>query len=174
MPVTANITVSFGDQDAGGGANGHLSAEIDSRPDGLNNGVTSFAPGDTAHFLVFKSANVTYDAPVASAGSISGGASGISVEKEQDLQFADSDTASLSVPATGIVSTTWMGTSLGSLSLQDPTTVKASAKGVAVARVKYTCAADAFGLTSPATLGGLTDFSILVFILGHIAGETAP
>ncbi|WP_041446859.1 hypothetical protein [Thiocystis violascens] len=170
MAVTANITVSFGDQSASS-ASGHLSAEIDSRPDGLNNGVTSFAPGDSAAFLVYKSSNVTYDAPVASAGSVAGVGSGLTVEKEDDLSFADSDTASLSTPATGIVSVTWLGRSLGSLSLQDQTTVKAGAKGVAVARVKYACRADAYRLTSPATLAGLTDFSILVFILGHLAGE---
>ena len=172
MPVTANITVSFGADDAdAAGANAHLSAEIDDRPAGLNNGDTSFAPGDTAYFLVFKSSNVTYDAPITSAGTVFGAGSGISVTKEQDIQFADEDTASLSVPATAITNVTWLGRSLGGLTLQDPTTVKASAKGVGVARVQYTCAADAFGLISPATLAGLTDFSILVFILGHITGE---
>lgn len=172
MAVTANITVSFGDS-AADGANGHLSAEIDGRPTGLNGGKTSFAPGDKAHFLVYKSSNVTYDTPIASAGTIAAGGKGITVEKEDDIQFADTDTANLSIPAESIVSVTWMGRSLGSLSLQgDKTTVKVSAKGVAVARVKYACKADAWSLQSPATLGGLTDFSILVFILGHLAGET--
>lgn len=171
MAVTANITVSFGDSANADGSQGHLSAEIDSRPDGLNGGVTSFAPGGSAAFLVFKSGNVTYDAPISSAGTIAGAGSGLTVEKEDDLTFADSDTASLSTPATGIVSVTWLGRSLGALSLQDSNTVKTGAKGVAVARVKYTCRADAYRLTSPATLAGLTDFSILVFILGHLAGE---
>ena len=171
MPVTANITVSFGDQTGADGVNGHLSAEIDDRPAGLNAGDTSFAPGDTAYFLVYKSDNVTYDFPVASAGTVTAAGTGLTVSKEQDLQFADVDTASLSIPATAITNVTWLGRSLGELSLQDPTTVKASAKGVAVARVTYTCRADGFGLASPTTLAGLTDFSILVFILGHLAGE---
>lgn len=172
MPVTANITVSFGDSAGSSGASGHLSAEVDSRADGLNAGKTSFAPGDRAHFLVYKSSNVSYDTPVASAGSIAAGGKGISVTKEDDIQFADTDTASLSIPAQSIVSVTWLGRSLGSLVLADANTVKASAKGVAVARVKYTAKADAWSLTSPATLAGLTDFSILVFILGRLAGES--
>jgi hypothetical protein len=172
MPVTANITVSFGDSDSADGASGHLSAEIDDRPAGLNGGDTSFAPGDTAHFLVYKSSNVTYDVPVTSAGTLATAGTGLTVTKEQDLQFADTDTASLSIPAIAITGTTWLGRSLGTLALQDPTTVKATAKGVAVARVTYTCSADGFALTSPATLAGLTDFSILVFILGHLAGES--
>lgn len=174
MPVTANITVSFGDAAAAAAANAHLSAEVDGRDDGLNGGETSFAPGDTAYFLIYKSSNVTYDTPVSSAGTISAAGSQITVTKEDDIQFADADSATLSIPAESISSVTWLGRSLGSLTLQaDKTTVKASAKGVAVARVTYTCKADAFGLASPATLAGLTDFSILVFILGHIAGESA-
>lgn len=170
MSVTANITVSFG-AETGAGVDGHLSAEIDDREDGLNGGDTSFAPGDTAYFLVFKSANVTYDAPVCSAGSIQTASAG-SVEREEELTFADTDTATLQVPCTGSLSVLWLGRSLGSLTLIDPMTVKASAKGVAVAKVTYSATADAFGLTSPSSLNGLTDFSILVFILGHIAGET--
>lgn len=169
MAVTANITVSFGTS-KDSTVDGHLSAEIDDREDGLNGGNTSFAPGDTAHFLVYKSANVTYDDPIASAGGVSAGSTGILVTKEDDITFANTDTASLSIPAEAIILTTWIGTSLGELDLIDTTTLKASAKGVAVARVKYSAKADAFAIASPESVGGLTDFSILVFILGHIAG----
>lgn len=163
MAVTANITVSFGSE----GAGDHLSAEIDGREDGLNGGDTSFAPGDTAYFLVFKSDNVEYDEPVCSAGTIIT-AEGGTVEKEEELTFADTDTASLSVPCTGALTVTWLGRSLGDLTLTDPMTVKASSKGVAVAKVAYEATADAYGLQSPATLEGLTDFSILVYILGRV------
>lgn len=170
MSVTANITISFGEQDAAG-ANAHLSAEVDGRDTGYNAGKTSFAPGDIATFLVYKSANVAYDTPVPSAGSIRNKAIGVVVTKEDDIQFPDTDTASLSIPSTGIVAVTWLGRSLGGLTLVSPTEIKASAKGVAVARVRYTCVADAWELASPATLAGLTDFAILVFILGRILGE---
>lgn len=169
MSVTANFSISFGTNDSGG-ASGHLSAEVDGRSDGLNAGKTSFLPGDTAHFLVYSSDNVSYDSPIASSGSISSGSEGISVVKETDIQFADSDTATLQVPAQSIQSVTWMGTSLGDLSLVDSTTVKAGSKGVAVARVKYSAQADAWALNSPSSVGGLTDFSILVFIQGYVNG----
>ncbi len=181
MPVTANISISFGE--GGSGSDGHLSAEIDGRLNGLNaayidvneNGdasAPSFAPGDVAGFLVYKSSNVTYDTPVASTGTIAAAGTGILVEKEDDIQFANTNKGSLSIPAEAITSVTWMGRSLGSLTMKSPTEVEASAKGVAVARVKYTCRADGWKLTSPATVAELTDFSILVFILGHIAGES--
>lgn len=168
MAVTANITVSFG-ADAGADGSGHLSAEIDSRDDGLNRGYTSFAPGDKAYFLVFKSDNVEYDPPIASVlNSITSAGTGITVSRTEELTFADTDTASLNVPCTGDLEVTWLGTSLGGLTLLDPMTVKASAKGVAVASVTYDAAADAYGLQSPSSLNGLTDFSILVYILGRI------
>lgn len=165
MPVTANITVSFG-ENAAAGAGSHLSAEIDGRDNGLNGGDTSFAPGDRAYFLVYQSANVTHDAPVPSAGTISGAAVG-SVEREEDVSFADTDTASLAVPATGIVSVTWLGRNLGGLSLVNETGLKASASGIAVARVKYTTAPVGYALQSPDAIGDESDFSILVYILGH-------
>lgn len=163
--VNTSFQISFGS--GSDPSRGHLSAEIDARPEGLNAGKTRFVPGDVAHFLVYKSSNVQYDPPVPSAGSVSGGGSLI-VEKEDDIAFPDTDTASLPVPATGIVSVTWLGTSLGAVALQDPQTVKSSAKGVAVARIKYTAQANAHALASPASVAGLTDFSILVYILGRI------
>ena len=164
MAVNTSFQISFG---AGSGAGGHLSAEIDSRPEGLNQGRTSFVPGDAAWFLVYKSANVSYSAPVPSAGSVGGGAV-IVVEKEDDIAFADTDTASLPIPATSIVSVTWLGNALGALALSDPQTLKASSKGVAVARVRYRANANSHVLQSPPSVAGLTDFSILVFILGQV------
>lgn len=165
MAVNTSFQISFG---AGVDAvSGHLSAEIDARPEGLNAGKTSFVPGDIARFLVYKSANVAYDFPVPSAGSISPGPAQV-VEKEADIAFPDTDTARLPIPAASIVSVTWLGNSLGALALADPQTLRASARGVAVARVRYRANADSYALQSPAAVSGLTDFSILVFILGRI------
>jgi hypothetical protein len=165
MAVQTSFQISFG---AGVDASqGHLSAEIDDRADGPNAGKTQFLPGEAAHFLVYKSSNVAYDPPVPSAGSVSGGGTTI-VEKEEDLAFADTDTATLRIPASAITSVTWLGNSLGNLVLTDPQTVRASASGVAVARVRFQAVANTHALQSPASVAGLTDFSILVFILGRL------
>ena len=85
--------------------------------------------------------------------------------------FEDADTANLGKPArTGISQTVWYGRSLGNLSLQsDKVTVKASAKGVGVARVTYDALARVYALSSPSTLNGETDFSILALIKGTAA-----
>lgn len=168
MTVSATIQVSFGTDDTSG-VDGHLSAEIDDRANGLNAGDTDFAPGDTAYFLVFASDNVTYDAPIPSAGTIvSASVSGGYVSRTQDLEFPDTNQATLDVPASEIESYKWLGRSLGDLTLLDATTVQASASGVAVARVVYRAPATAHGLASPGAVNGETDYSILVFIRGHL------
>ena len=85
-----------------------------------------------------------------------------------ELMFEDSDTATLSKPARSAISqSVWYGRSLGGLTLQsDKVTVKASSKGVAVAKVTYDALALVYALSSPSTLNGETDFSILALIKG--------
>lgn len=163
--ANATIRVLFGSPD--GSDVGHLSAEIDTRPDGLNGGRTSFNPGETAYILVYRSDNVSITDTICSAGSLSPqGSSVVSVTEE--LMFEDTNIASIGKPArSGIVSSVWYGRSLGSLALQsDKVTVKAAAKGVGVAKVTYDALAQVYALSSPATLNGETDFSILAVIKG--------
>jgi len=166
MTVNATIRVAFG----GGSASitGHLSAEVDSRPEGLNQGKSSFLPGDTAWFLVHASRNVTVDTPIASAGSVLSARVG-SVSRTDDVFFENATTATLSVPADGIQKVTWFGTDLGSVSLgSDQLTVTASRSGVAVARITYSTSPKAYGVKSPTQLNGSTDFSILVLVTGSV------
>lgn len=167
MAVTATILVDFA-QGGESGATGHLSAEVDDRADGLNNGDTSFQPGDTAYFLVFKSANVTHTDPVPSAGTVTAATVGI-VTKEDQIIFANVATGSLPVPALAITDYEWMGTDLGTLTLgDDEMTVTAATAGVAVCKITYTTQPEAYGLASPANINGETDFDILVYIAGEV------
>lgn len=170
MASTTSIVCQFGDSNAASEANAFLSAEIDDRETGLNSGNTSFKPGDTAWFLVYMSANVELDgAPEISAGTLTSGQNVTGIVKEEQLTFQNSNTASISVPATSLSSTKWLGRSLGSLSLSgNKTEVTASSKGVAVAKVKYLTNAIAFGLTSPATLDGESSFGIVVVVSGKL------
>lgn len=164
--ANATIRVQFGSPD-GTGASGHLSAEVDSRPTGLNGGKTAFQPGETVYLLVYKSDNVSITESICSAGSLSAqGTATVTINDE--LMFEDSDSASLSVPArSGLASSVWYGRSLGGLTLQgDKVTVKAASKGVGVAKVSYEALALVYALASPAALNGETDFSILALIKG--------
>jgi len=160
----ATIRVVFGTDFSAGD---HLSAELDSRTDGLNNGLTSFNPGDTAYILVYKTPNVTITEATVSAGSIADAGTAV-VELEEDVFFEDSNTASLNKPADTISSVTFYGRNLGNVTLLDPLTIKADDKGVAVAKVKYVTTAQVAALTSPPTLDGETNFSILVLIKGAV------
>ncbi len=164
--ANATLRVQFGNPD-GSEASGHLSAEVDSRPGGLNGGKTAFQPGETVYILVYKSDNVGITDTTCSAGSLSAqGTATITVSEE--LMFEDSDTASLAKPARSSLSqSVWYGRSLGNLALQsDKVTVKASTKGVGVAKVTYDALALVYALSSPATLNGEADFSILALIKG--------
>lgn len=170
MAITANLTVTFGEEKQAD--NQHLSAEIDSREDGLNDGETNFMPGDTAWFLVYKSDNVAIDKVENSAGTISLGAS-VSVEKTEDLMFSNTDSATISVPTNALTSSVWLGNSLGTAALQsDQTTIKIASKGVGVLRVTYSATAQPYSIKSPATLAGYDNYAINIVITGKPAAST--
>ena len=88
--ANATIRVQFGNPD-GSGSDGHLSAEVDTRPDGLNGGRSSFSPGETAYILVYKSDNVSITDTICSAGSLSAQGSAV-VTVTEELMFEDADT----------------------------------------------------------------------------------
>ena len=164
--ANATIRVQFGNPD-GSGSDGHLSAEVDTRPDGLNGGRTSFSPGETAYILVYKSDNVSITDTICSAGSLSAQGSAV-VTVAEELMFEDAEMAQISKPARLALSqSVWYGRSLGGLTLlSDQVTVKAQARGVAVAKVTYDALALVYALSSPISLNGETDFSILALIKG--------
>ena len=168
--ATANTTiqVTFGSSSSSAaGTNSVLTAEIDSRTDGLNGGKTSFLPGDSVYFLAYMSSDVQVSSVVTSAGTVAQAGS-VMVQKSEDVQFQNTDTASLSFPANSIVSMTWMGRDLGELTLVGANSLKAAQSGVGVCRVVTNAPASAYVLTSPPTLNGLTDYSILVLLTGTI------
>jgi hypothetical protein len=166
--ANATIRVQFGNPE--GADTGHLSAEVDTRADGLNGGRSSFSPGETVYILVYKTDNVSITDTVCSAGSLSAQGSAV-VAVTEELMFEDADTASLNKPArSSLTQTVWYGRSLGNLTVQaDKVSVKAETKGVAVAKVTYDTLALIYALSSPATLNGETDFSILALIKGTVA-----
>jgi len=164
--ANATIRVQFGNPD-GSGANGYLSAEVDTRANGLNGGRSSFSPGETAYILVYKSDNVRITETICSAGSLTAQGTAL-VSVTEEIMFEDADSATLGKPArSSLAQSVWFGRSLGALTLQsDKVTVKAQAKGVAVASVTYDALAQVYALASPATLNRQTDFSILALIKG--------
>lgn len=180
MAVTTSITVRFGPGSGDGdGKQGHLSAEIDDRDTGLNNGKTSFAPGDTVYFLVYKSNNVLYDTPVATAGAIRFQSSE-TVTKTQQVSFTGEHSASLSVPAIQIKNVQWIGRALGAVTLDPAGQIVKIAPNdnpsqlVGMCNITYTARADAWALASPsiAAVSGLEagaeEYEISIVIFGQV------
>ena len=170
MTASATITVQFTNPAAAAAANAHLSAEIDSRPTGLNVGKSTFIPGATAYVLVYKSANVSLLPLQSSAGSFSYTGT-VEIQHTDVLQFAGVATASLSVPVNGaIVSYKWIGRDLGvPVVAVDGKTVTVPQSGVGMLSVTYNATATIAALVSPATVSGEVDFSILALIKGEVA-----
>jgi len=163
---SASIVVQFG---ANFSSSSHLSAEIDTRPGGLNAGKTTFQPGDTVAILVYKTSDVTLSQVSASSGSISPASSPkVTVNKTDTITFANSREASIDVPALGgsLDSVQWMGNDLGTITLNGTRAIAANS-GIGVANVTYSAEADVYMLTSPASINGSTDYSIVVVLVGE-------
>jgi len=164
--VTTSLVVQFG----ASAGQGLLLLELDPTQAG------SFGPGDLAKLQMFKTSNVSLldaagnpvsdaGAPIVSAGSITKTGTGVRTITEE-LTFANTNSATLSHPITGALSVTWLGASLGNLAISDEFNVKAANTGVAVAKVSYSSPYVEYTLQSPATLAGLSNFSIVVFLSG--------
>lgn len=141
-----------------------LSAEIDSRPDGLNLGNTSFLPGDTAYFLVFPSGGAVIDNVITSVGGVAGSGT-VTYPVEEFITFANTNKATLSKESSGGFTSQWYGSNLGAVTVNG-NQVKAATSGVGVLKVNYNATAYAYGLNSPTDVNGKTSFQILVVILG--------
>lgn len=106
--VVATLNVNFTEDTEA--TQGVLKLEIDDREDGLNAGDTSFQPGDTVGFWLFRDSNVTLNTsvPISTSGGVTG--SGLaSKEIDEYITFSNSDSGSLGYPPSGAVSLEWVG-----------------------------------------------------------------
>lgn len=173
--ITTSIVVQFRKEDAEAAA--ILQAEIDDREDGLNQGDTSFEPTSTAYFLVYKSSNVVYSTPRATAGNILSRGTGTRVVEDEFITFTGSNTGSTSYPIKGqsLDSYKWLGTAGGVVTVtgENEITVTPFTEGAevfGVLAVNYKADYTAYGVKSPASLEGYTDFPIVVYIIGEVIG----
>ena len=172
MGVTASLVVNFGDvEDA------YLSAEI---LDLDNEGKTSFSAGDTVYFRVYHSCDYEL---TETAGTTSTTETDIIQNikeltddgKGEVITFAFSGTTSTGKLIDTVVSSSWMGTALGTIAKSGYSEVSGGlitkANGgsglpdsVGVARVDYNTKYDLCTLNSPAEIDGSTNYSIVVGI----------
>lgn len=165
--VTTSIVVQFSQ-----GNSGILTAEIDARETGLNGGKTSFLPGDTANFLVFKSDDVTIDSVDCSLGPLRITPLGLGLYQvgdtgeEEWLSFANAVEADLSKPFHSDFVYEWYGNNLGTPAIKGNKVVVPT-KGIGMLKVKYKAQYRAYALSSPSSVNGKTDFQVLVVVTGH-------
>ncbi|MBF0151940.1 MAG: hypothetical protein HQL84_18140 [Magnetococcales bacterium] len=145
---------------------GFLSVEVDARPDGPNQGRTTFYSGDTANLLVHAGKEVSLADPLVSAGVIRPGP-WQEMKVTQDVVFNGTATATLDKPASAIDSVIWIGNNLGPLSREaDDRTLTVPNAGVAIARVTYRTRAKAWRLYAPPMVAGLDEFPVNVHFVG--------
>lgn len=162
--ISTSIVVNFGDTEQG-----MLKAEIDSRTDGFNNGETSFAPGEIVAFLVYSTPNVTVNNPVVSLGSTQEISSPITIAKEEFINFEDAKKGTPSFPIMSGFTYSWIGTSLGTVTVNSQREVSVATKGVAVLKINYNTQAIPWRLTNiPTSVNGITTFPVVVFISGNV------
>ena len=159
--VTTSLVVQFGsDTDA---ASYTLTAELDSRPDGLNGGNTSFVGGDSPFFLVYKSDDLALSFITTQGGIRSSGT--VTTEVTQWVTFTNSKSVRLSKPPLGSVSLEHFGGDTGANVVGED--VVLSEPGVAVYKATYDSKAYAYQMTNiPTTINGETSFQVVVVITG--------
>lgn len=162
--VTTSIVVQFLDR-TGGETGAHLSAEVDSREDGLNSGITQFYAGDSPAFLVYKSSDVTIGSMETTSGVIVPAGSG-EISIEEIITFTKTAESNVSKPPISApVLTLLSGSAPGLSSIGSK--VFTSAPCLAVVRAVYNASFTAYRLTQvPETLGGSKEFPVIIFISG--------
>ena len=162
--ITASLVVEF---DAGEDG-GILTAEIDTFPTGLNSGETSFVPGDSPGFLIYKTSNVVIDSITTSAGAVSNLGSGFTPEPIEDhIIFTDDKVQDVSKPIFSSFTSKWLGASLGAVTYTEKT-VTVGSIGVGVLKISYNSFFSKHRLTGvPAVLNGETSFPVVIYIVGH-------
>ena len=122
--LTAHIVVQFADDSA----NVSVVAEVDDREDGFNAGKTTFYHGDTPHVLLFIPAGYVVDQVLTSAGAVVFVTDSTKFV-ENYLAFANEDAVSVSYPISASFAYSWLGSSLGVISVADQFTAKLPARG---------------------------------------------
>lgn len=152
-----SISISFVTAEVAAGE--ALVVELD---DDKNDDKTEFLYGETAHFRIYKYPSDMEVTITQSDGSISSEGGGTS-EEEEDIIFTDTDESSCTKPAKSIISSNWLGNSLGSVSAEG-TKISVSSKGVAVLRLKYKTEYTGRGLS----LGGQGEdsYTVIVYVQG--------
>jgi hypothetical protein len=130
-----------------------------------NEDKSQFLYGEKAYFRIFTYPENMKIAIIESDGNITTEGNGL-FEEEENIVFANVSEASCSKPISSIKSSKWLGESLGAIAVEG-NKIKASSKGVAILKLKYTASFRRYGLQ----LGGRSDDSYTVLVYIHEVEE---
>lgn len=167
--ITATLVVRFGEFiSPSDSANGILVMEVDTRSDGLNEGRTTFFAGQDIGFLVHRSTNVAI--PVIRSNVGNAQFQGTDTEEITEvLIFSNSDTASLSKPAQGGVAHVWLGSSGGSITIENQKNITLNAPFTGVLEVTYTTSFREYLLiNTPGEVNGSANYTVVISAVGEV------
>jgi hypothetical protein len=139
-----------------------LVVELDAE---MNEDKVEFLYGEKAYFRVYTFPEDMELTITPSDGAITAEGSDES-EEEEDIAFINTSEASCPKPVSSIVSSKWLGTSLGAVSAAG-TVINASSEGVAVLKLNYTAKFRRYALSLSAKEED--EYAVVVYIQG---GET--
>jgi hypothetical protein len=130
----------------------------------MNDDKSQFEYGEKAYFRIFAYPDSMIITVEKSDGTITSEGSG-EAEVEEDIVFANTNTATSSKPVKSIVSQEWLGTSLGSVSATG-TKITASQEGVAVLKLTYKADFERRALSLPTQ--DEDEYTVVIFIQGTV------
>ena len=154
---TASATINFSGAESGESSGGFPVALDSDR----NEGKTTFAPGESVYIKITPTGEYSI---ASSAGTVSSDGKNIPSPFTENLEFANSKTATLSYPNSGGVSYRWLGKS-GGTPLFNGQAVTLPADTVGVLEVTYDTFSDRLRLdVTTADMGGNDELPVLVAV----------
>lgn len=168
--ITTSLVIRFQTTDGQDASNAILTAELDNRETGLNDGKSVFLYGDSPAYLIYRTSNVSYTQDT-TAGSVQYVETG-QIEVIETIQFVAETESRLSKPPLGPVTFTLVagkGIDVSALTVSG-TKVTSLTEGLAVVKAQYYTQYEAYrliGVTDP-NIPDLEDYEVIVYILGTV------
>lgn len=169
--ITTSLVIQFKTSDGAAAENAVLTAELDSRENGLNLGKSQFLYGDSPAYLIYRTSNVTYTQE-STAGSVAYVETGL-IDVNETIQFLADTESSLSKPPVGDVTFTLVagrGIVPSALTVVGQK-VTSPTEALAVVKATYQTQYEAYrlvGVVDP-NIPDLEDYEVIIYILGTVA-----
>ena len=157
-----SVSITFVTKEPDGGPDGTDAALVVELDAEKNEDKSQFLYGEKAYFRIYTYPGNMGITITESDGNVTSEGSGKS-EEEEDIVFTDANEGSCSKPVSSIISSKWLGNSLGSVSAEG-TKITVSSKGVAVLKLKYKASFRRYALSLSAK--SEDSYTVIVYVQG--------